>query len=116
VLDQQSRSLDDCYLVVWIDALVVKVRVDGACELNGVKPFVMSDGTFVLAPLADPPAPARCRRTSRQRLHARPYRRRRVWEYTRVQMHHVIVGAVERVGVIHTGAPACFAVGGLRPP
>lgn len=25
----QSRPLDDCYLVVWIDALVVKVRVDG---------------------------------------------------------------------------------------
>ena len=25
----QNRPLDDCYLVVWIDALVVKVRVDG---------------------------------------------------------------------------------------
>jgi putative transposase len=25
----QTRPLDDCYLVVWIDALVVKVRVDG---------------------------------------------------------------------------------------
>jgi putative transposase len=25
----QSRPLEDCYLVVWIDALVVKVRVDG---------------------------------------------------------------------------------------
>jgi len=25
----QSRPIDDCYLVVWIDALVVKVRVDG---------------------------------------------------------------------------------------
>jgi putative transposase len=25
----QSRPLDECYLVVWIDALVVKVRVDG---------------------------------------------------------------------------------------
>jgi len=25
----QSRPIDDCYLVLWIDALVVKVRVDG---------------------------------------------------------------------------------------
>jgi putative transposase len=25
----QNRPIDDCYLVVWIDALVVKVRVDG---------------------------------------------------------------------------------------
>jgi putative transposase len=25
----QSRPLDECYLVVWIDALVVKIRVDG---------------------------------------------------------------------------------------
>ena len=25
----QTRPIDDCYLVVWIDALVVKVRVDG---------------------------------------------------------------------------------------
>ncbi len=25
----QNRPLDDCYLVAWIDALVVKVRVDG---------------------------------------------------------------------------------------
>ena len=25
----QNRPLEDCYLVVWIDALVVKVRVDG---------------------------------------------------------------------------------------
>ena len=25
----QNRPLDECYLVVWIDALVVKIRVDG---------------------------------------------------------------------------------------
>ena len=25
----QNRPIDDCYLVVWIDALVVKIRVDG---------------------------------------------------------------------------------------
>lgn len=25
----QTRPLDDCYLIVWIDALVVKIRVDG---------------------------------------------------------------------------------------
>ncbi len=25
----QNRPIDECYLVVWIDALVVKVRVDG---------------------------------------------------------------------------------------
>lgn len=25
----QNRPIDDCYVVLWIDALVVKVRVDG---------------------------------------------------------------------------------------